>query len=110
MVVSTSTNGTCATMPPKACGARFTTAPISRPPADPPRATSRDGAVQPSLTRCSAHATKSVNVFVLRSSFPSSYQRRPISPPPRMCAMAKLNPRSSSESRGMEKLGSAEIS
>src|ERR1017187_6749962 len=60
--VSGSTNGTCATMAPKSCGARFATAPISTPPADPPRATSVDGTVQPWLTRCSAHATKSVKL------------------------------------------------
>src|SRR5579875_2670929 len=44
--VSASTNGTCATMPPKSRGAMFATAPISSPPADPPRAISRDGRVQ----------------------------------------------------------------
>src|SRR5215471_11139353 len=88
IVVSAYTNGTWATIPPNAAGARLTTAPISSPPALPPRATSRCGDVHPALTRCSALATKSVNVLVLCSSFPSSYHRRPISPPPRMCAIA----------------------
>ena len=60
--------------PANAVGARLATAPISSPPALPPRATSRSGAVQPALTRCSAQATKSVKVFCLASSLPSSYQ------------------------------------
>ena len=88
MLVSASTNGTWATTAPKASGARFSAAPTSRPPAEPPRATSRRGDVQPSLTRCRAHATKSVNVLILCSILPSSYHRRPSSPPPRMCAIA----------------------
>ena len=68
--VSASTNGTCATIPANASGARFTAAPISRPPADPPRATSPPGDVQPAAARCRAHATKSVKVLALRSIFP----------------------------------------
>ena len=88
IVLSASTNGTSATNPPNASGARFATAPTSSPPADPPRATTRSGAVQPTLTRCRAQATKSVNVFFLVSILPPSYHRRPISPPPRMCAIA----------------------
>src|SRR3984957_2901247 len=107
---SASTKGTCATMPAKADGARLATAPISSPPADPPRATSREADVQPAETRCSADATKSVNVFRLVSIFPLSYQGRPISPPPLMWAIANTNPRSRSESREIEKLGSIEIS
>ncbi len=51
----------------------FATAPISRPPAEPPRAISRSGDVQPSATTCRAHAMKSVNVLIFRSIFPSSY-------------------------------------
>ena len=104
--MSASTNGTCATMPVNASGARFATAPISRPPAEAPRATSLSLAVQPALTRCRAQATKSVNVFFLASSLPSSYQRRPSSPPPRMCATAKITPRSSRLSRAIENHGS----
>ena len=97
-------------MPAKSCGARLATAPISRPPAEPPRATSRDADVQPDCSRCSAHATKSVKVFFLCSSLPLVYQARPISPPPLTCAIAYTKPRSSSESTGMEKAGSREIS
>ena len=110
IVVSASTNGTCATIPANASGARFTAAPISRPPADPPRATSRSGDVHPWPARCRADATKSVNVLALCSIFPSSYQARPSSPPPRTCAIAYTKPRSSSDSREMEKRGSIEIS
>ena len=47
-----------------------------------------------------------MNVLRLCSSLPSSYQRRPISPPPRTCAIAKTTPRSSSDSRGIENHGS----
>src|ERR1700733_9771593 len=67
---SASTNGTWATIPVNADGARLATAPISSPPADAPRATSRDADVQPAEARCSAQATKSVNVFRLVSIFP----------------------------------------
>ena len=66
----------------------FATAPISRPPAEPPRATSRSALVHDEDTSACAHATKSVNVFFFASILPFSYQRRPISPPPRTCAMA----------------------
>ena len=41
IVVSASTNGTSARMPANSSGARFATAPISRPPAEPPSATMR---------------------------------------------------------------------
>ena len=88
MVVSASTKGTWATMPAKASGAMLATAPISSPPAEPPRATSRSAVVQPASARRLAHAMKSVKVFFLCSSLPSSYHARPISPPPLMCAMA----------------------
>src|SRR3954447_98683 len=90
--LSGSTNGTCATIPAKSSGARLAIAPISRPPAEPPRATRRSAAVQPFLTSVRAHATKSVKVFRLVSILPSSYQRRPISPPPRTCAIAYTTP------------------
>src|ERR1700691_2651481 len=105
---SASTNGTWATIPAKADGARLATAPISRPPADPPRATRREADVQPAETRCPAQATKSLNVFFFSSIFPWSYHGRPISPPPRTCAIANTNPRSSSDSRVIEKPGSIE--
>ncbi len=71
MVLSTSTNGTSATMPANASGAWLATAPMSRPPADPPRATSRSGEVHPTENRCAAQATKSVNVFFFAISLPS---------------------------------------
>jgi len=45
MVVTTSTNGTSATIAAKRSGRRFATAPMSSPPALPPRATRRPGAV-----------------------------------------------------------------
>src|ERR1700724_3509038 len=41
---SASTNGTCATIPAKADGARLATAPMSSPPADPPRQPGERGA------------------------------------------------------------------
>ncbi len=108
IVFSASTNGTSATTPANSSGARFVTAPISRPPAEPPRAMIRS--LQPDAFMCLATSTKSVNVLRFLVSLPSSYQRRPISPPPRTCAMAKTNPRSSSDSLGTEKPGSIEVS
>lgn len=45
IVVSASTNGTSAWIARKADGARFATAPISSPPAEPPCAASRSAAV-----------------------------------------------------------------
>ena len=51
-----------------------------------------------------------MNVFFFSSIFPWSYHGRPISPPPRTCAIANTNPRSSSDSRVIEKLGSTESS
>src|ERR1700760_2899635 len=62
MVFSASTNGTWATIPAKSDGAMLATAPTSRPPADPPRATSLPAEVHPDDTSCRAQATKSVNV------------------------------------------------
>ncbi len=86
--VSGSTNGTTAWIPANSSGARLATAPMSRPPALPPSATSRSGAVRPESTRCRAQATKSVKVARLNSFLPCSYQSLPISPPPRTCATA----------------------
>ncbi len=51
--------------------------------------------VKPVAIRCSPQAIKSVNVLRLLSNLPSSYQGLPKYSPPRMCAMAKTNPRSS---------------
>jgi hypothetical protein len=110
IVLSASTNGTSASTPAHSSGARFAIAPISRPPAEPPRATIRSGAVQPCATMARPQETKSVKVFFLCSSLPCSYQYRPISPPPRMCAMAKTKPRSSRLRRTTEKYGSIEDS
>src|SRR5690242_17374664 len=45
IVVTTSTNGTSATIAAKRSGRRLATAPINKPPALPPRATSRSGVV-----------------------------------------------------------------
>ena len=53
---------------------------------------------------------KSVNVLVLCSILPLSYQPRPISPPPRTCAQAHTMPRSSKLSRDTENPGSMEAS
>ena len=86
------------------------TAPIRRPPALPPRMTRRSAAVHPSAMSFSAQEMKSLNVFILFINRPCSYQGRPISPPPRTCAMAKTNPRSSRFSRVCEKAGSMVIS
>ena len=86
------------------------TAPISRPPAEPPIAAIRAGSTQPDSASQSVAAMKSVNVFFLCSFLPSSYQCRPSSPPPRMCAITNTMPRSSSESRAMPKPGSMLIS
>ena len=106
IVVTTSTNGTSATTAAKRSGRMLTTAPISNPPALPPLMARRSGAVYPAATRCSATAMKSVKVFRFRSSFPSSYQGRPSSSPPRTCAMATTKPRSSRLTAAEEKAGS----
>eukprot|EP00882_Tetradesmus_deserticola_P021960 GHRQ01023817.1.p1 GENE.GHRQ01023817.1~~GHRQ01023817.1.p1 ORF type:complete len:122 (+),score=6.92 GHRQ01023817.1:484-849(+) len=50
---------------------------------------------RPTLIRCSAHAMKSVKLFFFCMYLPSSYQWRPISPPPLTCATATSQPRSS---------------
>ena len=64
------------------------------------------GVVHPVSTRCWPAATKSLNVFFFFRYLPSVYQCRPISPPPRMCAIANAKPRSSSDSRADENDGS----
>ena len=108
--VKESTKGTIAWMPANFSGAMFATAPTSMPPADPPSATSLSWEVNPLSTRSSATSMKSVKVFFFLRILPSSYQRRPISPPPRTCATAKIRPRSISDSRAIEKPGSVEDS
>ncbi len=49
---------------------------------------------------------KSVKVFRLLSSFPSSYQARPISSPPRTWAIATTNPAVEQAQRLEENAGS----
>ena len=84
----TSTNGTSAMTARNRSGRMLVTAPISSPPALPPRIASRSAEVQPSRSRYSATAMKSVKVFFFFSILPWSYHGRPISCPPRMWAMA----------------------
>ncbi len=50
---------------------------------------------------------KSVNVFFFSSSLPCSYHGLPNSPPPRTWAITNAMPRSSSDSRAIEKRGSS---
>ena len=92
MVFTMSTNGTCATMAWNKSGLWLATDPTSRPPALPPLAMSLLWLVYPVSIRCSAAAMKSVNVLRLFNSFPSSYQSRPRLVPPRMWAIANINP------------------
>src|SRR4051794_18835999 len=102
IVLITSTKGTYATTALKRSGRMFAIAPISRPPALPPLTISFDGVVYFSFTRCSAEATKSVNVFFFVIIRPASCHSLPMSPPPRMCASAYTTPRSSSTRRDAE--------
>jgi hypothetical protein len=64
IVVSTSTNGTCATMPRYSSGARFATAPTSRPPALPPIANTASSAAYALRTRWRVTSMKSVKLFI----------------------------------------------
>ena len=66
----------------------------------------RSGSAQPLSRNASPQAMKSSKVFRLLRNLPSSYQRLPISLPPRMWPTAKITPRSSSEIRVDENLGS----
>ena len=67
----------------------------------------RPGALHPAPHSASAALTKSVKVLRLRSSLPSrSYHDRPISPPPRTCAMATATPLSHSDSASLLKVAS----
>jgi len=88
MVLSTSTNGTSATMPANRSPARLATAPISMPPALPPWPTMRFADVYLASISARALAAKSSKVFGFFSRLPSRYQPQPLSEPPRICAMA----------------------
>ena len=66
----------------------LTTAPTSIPPALAPYANTRLGSANPCAANASVTAMKSVKELRLFSNRPLSYQRRPISRPPRTCAMA----------------------
>ena len=105
IVFSTSTNGTAAAMPAQRSGRRFSTAPISMPPAEPPCATIRPGSACPPSIRRSAQAMKSVKLLVLRAPLPSRNQPQPFSEPPRMWAVAQIQPRSTRLSDRIEKPG-----
>ena len=88
MVLSTSTNGTSATMPLNNSPARLATAPISMPPALPPWPTMRFGPVYFADISARPAAAKSSKLLVLFSRLPSRYQPQPLSEPPLICAMA----------------------
>ena len=94
IVFSTSTNGTCETTALKRSGRMFETAPTSKPPALPPWITSRSFEVYFWLISVSAQAMKSVNVFILFIILPACRHSSPNSPPPRMCPITKITPRS----------------
>ena len=106
MVFITSTNGTAEWTARNKSGRKLTTAPMSNPPALPPSITRRSGAEMWFFTNHSAQSTKSVKVFFLRINMPSSCHASPSSSPPRMWAMTNTMPRSTSDSRAMEKLAS----
>src|SRR6266403_1525093 len=74
MVLSTSTNGTSATMPLNNSPARLATAPISMPPALPPWPTMRFAPVYLASINARADAAKSSKVLVFLSRLPSRYQ------------------------------------
>jgi hypothetical protein len=88
MVLSTSTNGTSATMPANRSGAMLATAPISMPPALPPMRDDRAAPVKPSAIRCLAAAMKSVKVLTLFSRLPVLVPAPALVLPPRIWAMA----------------------
>ena len=88
MVLSTSTNGTSATMPANNSPARLATAPISMPPALPPWPTMRFASVYFASISARPAAAKSSNVLVFFSRLPSRYQPQPLSAPPLICAIA----------------------
>ena len=88
IVLSTSTNGTCATTALNRSGRML----LDRAHQHAAGAAALNH--QPILDvyfcaiRCSAEAMKSVNVFILFIMRPASRHGSPSSPPPRMCAMA----------------------
>jgi len=88
MVLSTSTNGTSATMPANNSPARLATAPISMPPALAPWPTMRFALVYFADINARPEAAKSSKLLVFFSRLPSRYQPQPLSVPPRICAMA----------------------
>ena len=67
---------------------------MSKPPAERPSQASSSGFVYFASQRNRAHELKSLHVLGFFKNFPSSYQPRPSSPPPRTCAIAKTTPRS----------------
>ena len=85
MVLITSTKGTWERTARKRSGRMLVTAPISRPPAEPPSMASARGR-RSRGGECSTAAMKSVKVLSLSSILPASCQGLPRSPPPRMCA------------------------
>ena len=94
MVLRTSTKGTWLMTMRKRSGRMLVTAPIKRPPALPPSMTNLFALVNFCAMRNSAEEMKSVKVLSLLRIRPASCQGLPSSPPPRMCAMAKMTPRS----------------
>ena len=88
IVLRTSTKGTKATTVVNKSGRIFITAPMRSPPALPPEIATFAAEQYLCAMRNSVQRIKSVNEFFLFSNFPSSYQVRPSSPPPLMCAMA----------------------
>lgn len=109
MVVSTSTKGTPATAALNKSGRMFRTAPISKPPALLPLMLSFSFEQYLFAIKYSAQVMKSVKVFFFFNNFPFSYHRLPISPPPRMCAMANMKPLSTKDNLVALKLGSIHI-
>ena len=71
------------------------TAPMRRPPFEPPRIASLELDVYFCAIRYSAAAIKSSKIFCFWSFVPARCQESPYSPPPRMFASAKMPPRSS---------------
>ena len=90
MVTIRSTKGTPATEAQKSSGAMLTTFPISSPPAERPSHESAPGRVTPVSSSACAQSMKSVKVLRFCRYLPAASYHRwcPISPPPRMCAIA----------------------
>ena len=96
MVVSTSTKGTPERMPLYSPGSILIIPPINKPPALPPLAKTLPESPIPFFKTSLTPSLKSLNVFSLLSILPSSYQYLPISPPPLILIMEKINPLSRS--------------